>query len=57
MLIIDDTQMIKTADKSVRVAPQHCGATNQIENCQVYTSDEWASFIGGVKDGEFDLRA
>jgi SRSO17 transposase len=35
VLIIDDTQMIKKGDKSVGVAPQHCGATNQIENCQV----------------------
>ncbi|ASW56839.1 hypothetical protein CIK06_25795 [Plantactinospora sp. KBS50] len=35
VLIIDDTQMIKKGDKSVGVAPQHCGATNQVENCQV----------------------
>ena len=21
----------------------------------IYTRDEWAAFIGGVKDGEFDL--
>jgi SRSO17 transposase len=35
VLIVDDTQMIKKGVKSVGVAPQHCGATNQIENCQV----------------------
>jgi SRSO17 transposase len=35
VLIVDDTQMIKKGPKSVGVAPQHCGATNQIENCQV----------------------
>jgi SRSO17 transposase len=34
-LIVDDTQMIKKGNMSVGVAPQHCGATNQIENCQV----------------------
>ena len=34
VLIIDDTQIIKKGTKSVGVAPQHCGATNQIENCQ-----------------------
>ena len=35
VLIVDDTQIIKKGTKSVGVAPQHCGATNQIENCQV----------------------
>src|SRR4051794_18848406 len=35
VLIVDDTQMIKKGTKSVGVAPQHCGSTNQIENCQV----------------------
>jgi SRSO17 transposase len=35
VLIVDDTQMIKKGVKSVGVAPQHCGSTNQIENCQV----------------------
>jgi len=35
VLIADDTQIIKKGAKSVGVAPQHCGATNQIENCQV----------------------
>lgn len=34
-LIIDDTQIIKKGTRSVGVAPQHCGATNQTENCQV----------------------
>jgi len=35
VLIVDDTQIVKKGAKSVGVAPQHCGATNQIENCQV----------------------
>ena len=35
VLIVDDTQIVKKGTKSVGVAPQHCGATNQIENCQV----------------------
>src|SRR5512139_422188 len=34
-LIIDDTQIIKKGTRSVGVAPQHCGSTNQTENCQV----------------------
>jgi SRSO17 transposase len=35
VLVADDTQAIKKGDKSVGVAPQHCGLTNQTENCQV----------------------
>jgi SRSO17 transposase len=35
ILVADDTQAIKKGGKSVGVAPQHCGLTNQIENCQV----------------------
>jgi SRSO17 transposase len=35
VLIVDDAQMIKKGTTSVGVAPQHCGATNQIDNCQV----------------------
>ncbi len=51
VLIIDDTQMIKKGDKSVGVAPQHCGLTNQIENCQVavmltYAGRAGHTFIG-----------
>ena len=51
VLIIDDTRMIKKGDKSVGVAPQHCGATNQIENCQVavmltYAGPAGHAFIG-----------
>ena len=51
VLIIDDTQMIKKGGKSVGVAPQHCGATNQIENCQVavmltYAGPAGHAFIG-----------
>jgi SRSO17 transposase len=50
VLIADDTQAIKKGDKSVGVAPQHCGATGQIENCQVlpmltYASDAGHAFI------------
>jgi SRSO17 transposase len=51
VLIVDDTQMIKKGGKSVGVAPQHCGATNQIENCQVavmltYAGPAGHAFIG-----------
>src|SRR5947209_8154678 len=35
VLVVDDTQVIKKGVKSVGVAPQHCGATGQTENCQV----------------------
>lgn len=50
-LIVDDTQMIKKGGKSVGVAPQHCGATNQVENCQVVVMLAYAgrgghAFIG-----------
>ena len=51
VLIVDDTQMIKKGVKSVGVAPQHCGATNQTENCQVavmltYATEAGHAFIG-----------
>ena len=46
VLIVDDTQMIKKGDRSVGVAPQHCGATNQIENCQVAVMLTYASVHG-----------
>lgn len=46
VLIVDDTQMIKKGDKSVGVAPQHCGATNQIENCQVAVMLTYAGPVG-----------
>lgn len=51
VLVVDDTQMIKKGTKSVGVAPQHCGATNQTENCQVavmlsYTTERGHAFIG-----------
>lgn len=35
VLLIDDTQTIKQGTKSVGVSRQHCGATGQVENCQV----------------------
>jgi SRSO17 transposase len=46
VLIVDDTQMIKKGSKSVGVAPQHCGATNQIENCQVVVMATYAAAGG-----------
>ncbi|HET6704321.1 IS701 family transposase [Amycolatopsis sp.] len=46
VLIADDTQAIKKGDKSVGVAPQHCGATGQIENCQVLPMLTYASSLG-----------
>jgi SRSO17 transposase len=42
VLIVDDTQIIKKGTKSVGVAPQHCGSTNQIENCQVIVMSAYA---------------
>jgi SRSO17 transposase len=49
-VVADDTQAIKKGDKSVGVAPQHCGLTGQIENCQVmpmltYATDAGHAFI------------
>jgi SRSO17 transposase len=35
VLVADDTQAIKKGTKSVGVAPQYCGTTGQVENCQV----------------------
>jgi SRSO17 transposase len=45
-LIADDTQVIKKGDRSVGVARQHCGATGQIENCQVLPMLTYASAAG-----------
>jgi SRSO17 transposase len=49
-VIADDTQAIKKGDKSVGVAPQHCGLTGQTANCQVmpmliYATDAGHAFI------------
>jgi SRSO17 transposase len=46
VLIADDTQVIKKGVKSVGVAPQHCGATGQTENCQVLPMLSYASARG-----------
>ncbi len=51
VVIVDDTQMIKKGRMSVGVAPQHCGLTNQVENCQVVVMSAYAgrgghAFIG-----------
>jgi SRSO17 transposase len=46
VLIADDTQAVKKGDKSVGVAPQHCGATGQTENCQVMPMLTYASGHG-----------
>jgi SRSO17 transposase len=45
-LVLDDTQMIKKGRKSVGVAPQHCGATGQTENCQCAVMLTYASVHG-----------
>lgn len=34
-LVLDDTQVQKKGAKSVGVAPQHCGVTGDVRNCQV----------------------
>lgn len=46
VLVIDDTQIVKKGTKSAGVAPQHCGATNQIENCQVVVLSALAGALG-----------
>jgi SRSO17 transposase len=45
-LVLDDTQAIKKGDKSVGVAPQHCGLTGQVENCQCMVMLTYASVHG-----------
>jgi SRSO17 transposase len=45
-LVLDDTQAIKKGSKSVGVAPQHCGATGQTENCQCMVMLSYASVHG-----------
>ncbi|NBE85075.1 DUF397 domain-containing protein [Micromonospora rubida] len=42
-------------DGSGRVAVRHSKARDA--GTIVYTADEWAAFVGGVKDGEFHLAA
>ncbi|WP_442912788.1 IS701 family transposase [Kutzneria sp. CA-103260] len=46
ILVADDTQAIKKGSNSVGVAPQHCGLTNQIENCQVMPMLTYATEAG-----------
>jgi SRSO17 transposase len=45
-LVLDDTQVIKKGDRSVGVGPQHCGSTNQTENCQCTVMLTYASKHG-----------
>lgn len=40
-------------DGTGRVAMRH--STRREEKVVVYTAEEWAAFVGGVKDGEFDF--
>jgi hypothetical protein len=40
-------------DGSGRVAVRHSKAPDAATI--VYTAEEWAAFVGGVKDGEFDF--
>jgi SRSO17 transposase len=46
VVVADDTQAIKKGDKSVGVAPQHCGVTGQTENCQVMPMLTYATEAG-----------
>src|SRR5258708_4118366 len=46
VLIIDETSFRKRGKKSAGVAPQHCGTTGQIENCQVGVFLAYASKLG-----------
>ena len=45
-LVLDDTQAQKKGDKSVGVAPQHCGLTGDTRNCQVMVMLTYASVHG-----------
>ncbi len=45
-LVADDTQVIKKGNRSVGVAPQHCGLTGQTENCQVMPMLTYATEAG-----------
>ncbi len=45
-LVLDDTQAVKKGRMSVGVAPQHCGATGQTENCQCMVMLTYASVLG-----------
>lgn len=45
-VVADDTQAIKKGNKSVGVAPQHCGLTGQTENCQVMPMLTYATEAG-----------
>ena len=45
-LVLDDTQAIKKGRMSVGVAPQHCGATGQTENCQCMVMLTYARTLG-----------
>src|SRR6266487_3525084 len=45
-LVLDDTQAIKRGNKSVGVAPQHCGATGDTQNCQCMVMLTYASVHG-----------
>ncbi|MEU3456700.1 DUF397 domain-containing protein [Micromonospora sp. NPDC006766] len=42
-------------DGSGRVAVRHSKARDAATI--IYTAQEWAAFVGGVKDGEFDFTA
>jgi SRSO17 transposase len=46
VLVVDDTQSIKKGVRSVGVAPQHCGLTGQVENCQCMVMLTYASDVG-----------
>jgi SRSO17 transposase len=45
-LVLDDTQVIKKGTRSVGVAPQHCGATGDVRNCQVMVMLTYAAEAG-----------
>ena len=43
---IDETSFPKSGDKSAGVAPQYCGTTKQVENCQVGVFLSYISPLG-----------
>src|SRR6266849_627774 len=46
IVAIDETSFPKRGDKSAGVAPQYCGTTKQVENCQVGVFLSYISHLG-----------
>ncbi|WP_211269302.1 IS701 family transposase [Saccharothrix syringae] len=46
VVVADDTLVVKKGDRSVGVAPQHCGVTDRTENCQLAPMLTYATEAG-----------